>query len=62
MTILVTGGNGQLGNEMRIVSQSSADRFIFTDVVEASDESIAMLQKLAGSKVDISTVKLDINI
>ena len=60
MTILVTGGNGQLGNEMRIVSQSSADRFIFTDVVEASDESIAMLQKLAGSKVDISTVKLDI--
>ena len=60
MTILVTGGNGQLGNEMRIVSQSSADRYIFTDVVEASDESIAMLQKLAGSKVDISTVKLDI--
>ena len=60
MTILVTGGNGQLGNEMRIVSQGSADRYIFTDVVEASDESIAMLQKLAGSKVDVSTVKLDI--
>ena len=60
MTILVTGGNGQLGNEMRIVSQGSADRYIFTDVVEASDESIKMLQKLAGSKVDISTVKLDI--
>lgn len=60
MTILVTGGNGQLGNEMRIVSQNSADRYIFTDVVEASSESIAMLQKLAGSKVDISTVKLDI--
>lgn len=34
MTILVTGGNGQLGNEMRIVSQSSKDRYIFTDVVE----------------------------
>lgn len=34
MTILVTGGNGQLGNEMRIVSQGSADRYIFTDVVE----------------------------
>ena len=60
MTILVTGGNGQLGNEMRIVSQGSADRFIFTDVVEASDESVAMLQKLAGSKVDVNTVKLDI--
>ena len=60
MTILVTGGNGQLGNEMRIVSQCSADRYIFTDVVDASAESIAMLQKLAGSKVDTSTVKLDI--
>lgn len=60
MTILVTGANGQLGNEMRIVSQGSKDRYIFTDVVEASTESIAMLQKLAGSKVDISTVKLDI--
>lgn len=60
MTILVTGGNGQLGNEMRIVSQGSKDRYIFTDVVDASAESIAMLQKLAGSKVDTSTVKLDI--
>ena len=60
MTILVTGGNGQLGNEMRIVSQGSADRYIFTDVVDASVESIVMLQKLAGSNVDISTVKLDI--
>ena len=60
MTILVTGANGQLGNEMRIVSQPSKDRYIFTDVVEASAESIAMLQKLAGPNVDISTVKLDI--
>ena len=34
MTILVTGANGQLGNEMRLVSANSADRYIFTDVVE----------------------------
>ncbi len=60
MTILVTGSNGQLGNEMRIVSQGSADKYIFTDVVDASSESIAMLQKLAGSNVDVSTIKLDI--
>ena len=32
MNILVTGANGQLGNEMRIVSQSSEDNYIFTDV------------------------------
>lgn len=60
MNILVTGSNGQLGNEMRIKSLGSTDRYIFTDVVEASAESIAMLQKLAGDKVDVSTVKLDI--
>ena len=32
MNILVTGANGQLGNEMRIVCQSSSDYYIFTDV------------------------------
>lgn len=32
MTILVTGANGQLGNEMRLVAGSSTDTYIFTDV------------------------------
>jgi len=32
MNILVTGANGQLGNEMRIVSSNSSDSFVFTDV------------------------------
>lgn len=32
MNILVTGANGQLGNEMRIISKGSADNYIFTDV------------------------------
>ena len=34
MNVLVTGANGQLGSEMRLVSKSSADKYIFTDVVE----------------------------
>ena len=34
MNILVTGANGQLGNEMRLVATSSAHQYIFTDVVE----------------------------
>ena len=34
MNILVTGANGQLGNEMRIVSKGSSDRYFFTDVEE----------------------------
>ena len=33
MNILVTGANGQLGNEMRLVSHNSNDHYIFTDVV-----------------------------
>lgn len=32
MNILVTGANGQLGNEMRIVSRNSSNKYIFTDV------------------------------
>ena len=29
MTILVTGANGQLGNEMRIIAKGIADKYIF---------------------------------
>lgn len=32
MKVLVTGANGQLGNEMRIVSHNTTDHYIFTDV------------------------------
>ncbi|MBE6223865.1 MAG: dTDP-4-dehydrorhamnose reductase [Bacteroidales bacterium] len=32
MNILVTGANGQLGNEMRILARESQDKYIFTDV------------------------------
>lgn len=60
MTILVTGANGQLGNEMRIVSKNSEDKYIFTDVVDASDESNEMLKKLAGEVIKIETSHLDI--
>ena len=32
MTVLVTGANGQRGNEMRILAKDSQDKYIFTDV------------------------------
>ena len=32
MNILVTGANGQLGNEMRIIIKQNEDKYIFTDV------------------------------
>ncbi len=89
MNILVTGGNGQLGNELRLAAchserplchsersfchserseesrsfgkpQDDKPCFLFTDVNEASEESVAMLRKLGGESVDTSTTRLDI--
>lgn len=60
MVILVTGANGQLGNEMRIIAKACTDKYIFTDVVDASEESIAMLKKLAGDDINTDTKHLDI--
>ena len=43
MNILVTGANGQLGNEMRLVSLHSSDHFIFTDVVNIEGVETTLL-------------------
>jgi len=43
MNILVTGANGQLGNEMRIVTKDSKDNYIFTDVVEVEGQKTTIL-------------------
>lgn len=43
MNILVTGANGQLGNEMRIVTKGSKDKYIFTDVVEVDGQKTTIL-------------------
>jgi dTDP-4-dehydrorhamnose reductase len=45
MNILVTGANGQLGSEMRIVTKGSKDKYVFTDVIDVPG---------------VETVKLDI--
>ncbi len=34
MNILVTGANGQLGNEIQLVAKRSRDHYIFTDICE----------------------------
>ncbi len=60
MNILVTGANGQLGNELRLAALHSAFRFVFTDIADASEASVAMLRRLGGASVDTSTRRLDI--
>ena len=43
MNILVTGANGQLGNEMRIISKLTDDKYTFTDVVEVEGVETTIL-------------------
>ena len=43
MTILVTGANGQLGNEIRIVAKDSHDEYLFTDVTEVDGLTTTLL-------------------
>lgn len=65
-TILVTGANGQLGNEIRNIvahgkeSGGTASRYIFTDVNDAADtvrldvtDDVAVLDMVRSEKVDV---------
>ena len=54
MNILVTGANGQLGNEMRIVSKGSSDNYIFTDLEELDITSFEAVSKcVKDNKVEV---------
>lgn len=55
MNILVTGANGQLGNEMRIVSQKSTDRYFFTDVAELDITDADAVEKMVADN-DIKVI------
>ena len=46
MNILVTGANGQLGNEMRRVAAGSKNRYIFTDVAELDITNPQAVQRM----------------
>lgn len=43
MNILITGANGQLGNEMRILAKSSSHNFVFTDVNQVEGQATTYL-------------------
>ena len=56
MNILVTGANGQLGNEMRIIAKEMSHTFIFTDVVEAEGVETTILD-MTDKKAVMEAVK-----
>lgn len=54
MNILVTGANGQLGNEMRRVSLDSRNRYLFTDVNELDiTDATAVRNMLKKEQIDV---------
>ena len=61
MTILVTGANGQLGNEMRILVRNSKDSYIFTDVnqVEGVETTFLDITDLESVRKIVEENKVD---
>ena len=62
MNILVTGSNGQLGNEMRLIAQSSDDHYLFTDVsqVEGVDTLHLDITDLAAVRRVVAEHQVDV--
>lgn len=59
MNILVTGANGQLGNEIRIVARDSNDKYIFSDV---AGDNIMHLDITDAERVRKAVKENDINV
>lgn len=62
MNILVTGANGQLGNELRVVSKCSKDNYVFTDIIEAEGLETIILDITDLKMVKRMVKKYDIKV
>ncbi|NLZ19430.1 MAG: dTDP-4-dehydrorhamnose reductase [Bacteroidales bacterium] len=56
----LTAAKNQFSADGTTPSHAAADQFLFTDIAELSEESAAMLRRLGGEAVDLSTVRLDV--
>ena len=61
MNILITGANGQLGNEMRIMAEHSQDRYVFTDVnqVEGVETTFLDITDLEAVKAMVAKERIE---
>ena len=61
MNILITGANGQLGNEMRIMAEHSQDRYVFTDVnqVEGVETTFLDITNLEAVKAMVAKERIE---
>lgn len=62
MNILVTGANGQLGNQMRLLGATSADHYIYTDVVapEGVETTILDITNINNVRAICETEQIDV--
>ncbi len=61
MNILVTGSNGQLGNEMRVLSKEyPRHRYCFTDVIESADTQVLDITDAAAVRAFIEAHGIDL--
>lgn len=60
MNILITGANGQLGNEMRITSWASTDNYTFTDIIEVEGVKTELLDITDAEAVNRMVKEKDI--
>lgn len=61
MNILVTGANGQLGNEMRIIAKGSDDHYVFTDVneMEGGETTFLDITNMEAVKTIVAEQRID---
>ena len=61
MNILVTGSNGQLGNEMRVLSAAfPKHQYFFTDVIEADDTYLLDITDKAAVSAFVEAHSIDL--
>ena len=62
MNILVTGANGQLGNEIRIITRESDDHYVFTDVnqVEGVETGFLDITDLEAVRKMVAAQRVDV--
>lgn len=62
MNILVTGSNGQLGTELRLLSNGSPNRYVFSDISQLSDiETISLdITDLDAVRLVCESEKIDV--
>ncbi len=59
-SVLVTGANGQLGNELRLLSKRLPYKFVFTDIIQDGDTKTLDITDLEAVRKILTENKVDV--